>query len=260
MRLSIPGRVFAAFVALLITFGAVSGYTLWQVRALGDQVRRLHASLIPTPAIVGEIEGELAGLDRVLEQEDGPALRRGVHLARRAHPYLTRLDDGFDRALARLAAPKAAPQAEPFVARLSGLQADREALRVSVQTFFDAVEADESAETLAEARRAARRPLRRVGRAVSLIRVDLAQSLDRAILALSAEEERAGWGAIVLAAVAMIIGVVITLSTSRLVRPLRTLRAGVERLAQGEYDPPVVVDMPGELGALAADFNRMAEA
>ncbi len=262
VRLSIPGKVFAAFVALLVTFGGVSAYTIWQVRSLGQGVRQLHATLIPLPPVLGQLKTELAGLDLVLEQEDGAALRRGVHLARRAHPYLARLDTAFQTLNGHLDAGDPAERSltAPFAIRIKALTADRQALRRDVEAFFSAVDADDAEAELMPRRLAARRQVRRLGRAVALLDVDLNQTLEAAILAFSAQESRARWGAIVLAAVAMVIGLVITVSASRLVRPLRTLRAGVERLARGEYDPPVVIDMPGELGELAADFNHMAAA
>lgn len=258
MRLSIPGKVFLGYVALLITFGGVTGHTLWQVRGLGDRVARLHATLVPLPSILAEVQSHLRGLDLVLDQTDPAALRRSVHLARRIHPFVERIGSAFDRAIAVVEAEGAPPEAAAFAARLRGLNADRSALATAATTFFDQVEAGADPTS---GRRDSRRLLRALGRELASLEVDLNEALARAVATFGAEERRAVWGAILLATVAMFIGIAITWTATRLLRPLRTLRAGVERIARGDYgEAPVPVEGTGELAALAVEFNRMAEA
>lgn len=255
MRLSLPGKVFAAFAILLFTFGGVTVFSVLQVRQIGHDVGRLHVTLLPLPATLAGLGRDLQGLDLLLEQTEPGSLKRAVHLARRVRPALAQLDTGFDRVADRLQA--AGPEAAGLGAELLGLESARAELMAAVSGFYDAVEAEADPE---DARRAARRHLRTLRRGLSRLEVDLTALIDRRIAAFADDEARAVWGAILLGAVAMVLGIAVIALTARLLRPLRTLRAGVERVARGQYDQPVRVEGPDELAALAADFNRMAEA
>ena len=108
MRLSLPGKVFAAFAVLLFTFGGVTAYSVFQVRQIGHDVGQLHATLLPLPAVVAGLNRDLQGLELLLEQTDPGALRRAVHLARRVRPYLEQLEAGFQRLDEGLAQSEAA--------------------------------------------------------------------------------------------------------------------------------------------------------
>jgi len=255
VRLTLPGKVFAAFAILLFTFGGVTVYSVLQVRQIGRDVGRLHATLLPLPATLAGLGRDLQGLDLLLEQTDPGALRRAVHLARRVRPYLDQLEGGFARVGDRLQA--AGPMAAGLGADLLALEPARAELVAALSAFFDRVEAGGEPE---EVRPLARRHLRSLRRGLGRLEVDLAALIDARVVAFADDEASAVWGAILLGAVAMVLGVAITWLTARLLRPLRTLRAGVERVAQGRYDQPVQVEGRGELAALAADFNQMAAA
>ncbi len=265
MRVSIPGRIFAGFVALLLTFGAVSGYTAWQIRALGRHVSGVQRTLMPLPTVLGDIRSDLQGLGLAADQRDPALLRRSVHLARRVNPYLERLREHFERAQALLVdAPAdagggahAAAPGYALAGRLAALDVARADLARETAAFFDQVEAGGADPELQ------RRVLGRVrdlGRELARFEIEVADRIAAASAAFEAEEQRALWGTILLASLGMLLGIFITVSAGRLLRPLHQLREGVERVARGQFDEPVVVTTRDELGALAADFNRMAEA
>jgi two-component system, NtrC family, sensor kinase len=255
VSLSIPAKVFAGYVALLLTFGAVSGFTVWQIRELGERANALYETLVPLPSAVAEMRSELRSLDLVTEQSEPAALRRTVHLARRVHPTLDRLNRAFLRAEERLLEPRV-PGAEALQIHLAELRSAERALARAVTAFFDDVEAGRD-----PARRELRRQLAALGRALDRFDARLQKTLDGAVVTFGEEEQSATWAAIVLATVAMFIGALITFTASRLLRPLRSLRAAVERIAEGDYgDAPVPEGGSGELRALAVEFNRMAGA
>lgn len=260
MRQSIPGRVFTGFVILLMTFGAVTLYTVWQVRALGADVARLYGTVVPLPAIVAQLRSDLQALDLVLaiESPDRAAQRRDAHVIRRRTSYLATIADHFDRATTRIQSPDAPPAIRALATHWNQLHHRFTDLETAVETYL-ARALDPEAATAN--RREARRQLNELGRELELFEPALQEALDRAVLALADEEQRAAWGAIVLATAALLIGILITRSAARLLRPLRSLRAGVERIARGDYaGEPVAIEGSGELAALADDFNRMATA
>lgn len=256
MRLSIPGRVFAAFLALLITFGGVSLFNIIQVQNLEQQVARLHASLLPMPGIVSNLRSELSGLALTLDQEDPAALRRAVRVATRVHPYLERMDQDFERARTLLKGADEAVGAG-LTNEFSRMYRAFSELQDETRRFFAAVQADR--DDPAE-QRALGRQLDNLGRDLDRFRVQIQQAVDRAVTRSTRHSQRVVWAAIALASIAMIIGVAVTFSANRLLRPLRALRAGVHRLAEGKYAERVHIGDAGELGALADDFNKMAEA
>ena len=63
-----------------------------------------------------------------------------------------------------------------------------------------------------------------------------------------------------LVSVALFLGLAIALSANRLLRPLRALRVRASIELHGEFGHTVETDDDGELGALAAEFNRMSDA
>lgn len=254
MRASLPTKVFAAFAVLLVTFAGVSLFSVVQLRQFGGEVGRLHATLLPLPAVVAGLTRDLQGVDLVVEETDPASLRRGVRLARRVRLSLDRLDQGFADVLERLSAEDASPRAGALVADLRRLDALRVQLAHEATRIFDAVERDEDIDRVR-----ARRLVRSLRRGLFRFELAVATAIDAEIAGLSAKENAVVWSLIVLGGAGVVLGVIITWLAGRLLRPLQTLRAGVEAIAQGTFDP-IEVAGSGELAALAADFNRMAEA
>ena len=278
MRLSIPGRIFAAFAALLLVFGSVSGYTAWAVAGLSAQVAGVHQTLLPLPPVFAEIKSEIRGLDLALEPRDPLVLRRSVHLARRVHPYLERLEELFAVASERLDGASRLPTAEAarLGVRWGALDSQRRAAGLRVSAFFNRVESEPEHELSGESevirdppdtergadQRGLRRDLAELGREVARIELEVQGLTNRALEAFAQEERSAVWSAVLLTILGLAVGATLTAAAAMTLRPLRTLREGVERIARGDYERPVDVALIGrtELGALAADINRMAEA
>lgn len=254
MRASLPTKVFAAFAVLLVTFSGVSLYSVVQLRRFGGDVGQLHATLLPLPAVVAGLTRDLQGVELVLEQTDPAALRRGVRLARRVQSSLDRLDQGFAQVIERLSADEGSRPARALIADLRGLDAQRVELVTEATRIFDAVERDEQV-----SRVQARRLVRQLRRGLFRFEIAVATAIDSEIAQLTAKENVAVWSSIALGSAGVVLGIIITWLAGRLLRPLQTLRAGVEAIAQGTFDP-IEVAGTGELAALAADFNRMAEA
>lgn len=255
MRTSLPTKVFAAFVVLLVTFAGVSVYSVVQLRRLGGDVGQLHATLLPLPAVIAGLTRDLQGVELVLEQSDPAALRRGVRLLRRVRSSVDRLEQGFAEARDRLTAVDAPRSAAALAVDLARLDRLRAALIGEATRIFDAVERGEAVDRIS-----ARRQLRVLRRGLFRFEVDLATAIDTEIAGLTATENAAVWSSIVLGGAGVILGIIITWLTGRLLRPLQTLRDGVEAIARGDFEQPIEVDGTGELADLAADFNRMAEA
>ena len=276
MRLSIPGRIFAAFAALVVVFGAISGYTAWEVARVSAHVAHVHRTLLPLPPVFAEIKSELRGLDLALEPREAGLLRRSVHLARRVHPYLVQLEGLFADAQSRLggAADLSGDDGggEALARRWAALDAERIQLATRMTAFFDRVEAEsepgaeasavETEPERARQQRRLRRAIGEMGREVARVELEVQTATSRAMEAFAQEERAAVLSAVVLTGLGLAIGALLTAVAALTLRPLRVLREGVERIARGDYERPVDTKRIGqnELGALAVDINRMAEA
>jgi len=145
----------------------------------------------------------------------------------------------------------------PLQSEFARLDQQRRKTLLVVNQFFDAVET--SGATVSTARRA-HLALTALEKRLDLFAIQVDYAISQGVQFIAEKEERVTWGAVILAAVAMVIGMIIALTARRVLNPLRTLRSSVERLAQGDYAQRVSIAAGGELGALAAEINSMAEA
>ena len=256
MQLSLPGKIFSGFVALLVTFGGVTLYTVVEVGALGDGVAKLHETVVPLPSALAELKSDLRRLVLMAEVPAPPNQRRAINHLRRVDRTLDRIDTDFGKIRSRLETGVAG-HSMPLQAEFARLDQLRQQTMAAVIQFFDAVENE--GPTVEPARRA-RVALTELTRRLDLFAIQVDYAISQGVRVLAEKEERVTWGAVILAAVAMVLGIVIALTARRVLNPLRTLRSSVEQLALGDYAQRVSIAAGGELGALAAEINRMAEA
>ncbi|MEE2789782.1 MAG: ATP-binding protein, partial [Myxococcota bacterium] len=257
VRLSLPGKIFAGFVVLMMTFGGVTGYIVWEVRQLGVSLEKLHSSLVPLPSLVAELKGDYRRISLTVGLSGKEQLRRAVQHIRQVDKSPERLTETLTRIRARLSRMDSSEMIERLKSRLRAIGQQHRLMRGHLVQFFDAVSEEQS---LTQSRRAARRSLAQIGRSIDLFGLEVDQALTRTIDGFAEDEARVAWGAILLVSVALFLGLAIALSANRLLRPLRALRVGVDRIARGEFGHKVETDDDGELGALAAEFNRMSDA
>ena len=257
MRLSLPGKIFASFVALMLTFGGVMTYTVWEVDQLGSTLTRLHTSLMPLPSMVAELKSDLRRMALVAGLTESSSLKRAVDHLRKVDRTPERFAEKLSKVRERLARRDGSEAARDLLAQFETLKAESEVMATQLAKFFSVVDGEGDPTML---KRPTRRAIARVARQVEFFGIETDRALSRTIDVFEQEEDRVSWGAIVLASVAIFLGLLITFNSNRLLRPLRALRAGVERVAEGRYDEPVQASAPDELGLLAAEFNRMAEA
>ncbi|MEE2755823.1 MAG: ATP-binding protein [Myxococcota bacterium] len=257
MRISLPGKIFAGFVALMLTFGGVMVYTAWGIRELGTTLTRLHTSLVPLPSMVAEVKSDLRRLSLVAGLNERNSLLRAVDQLQKVDQTPTRLAQRLDKMRARLERRDGSPEADALLAHFQLLETEYRAMNAQLSTFFKALE---EGDDITVFRRPTRRSIAKVARQVEFFGLETNRALGRTIDVFEQDEDQLAWGAIFLATVATLLGLLITFLATRLLKPLRALREGVERVADGRYDTPVLTKANDELGLLATEFNRMAEA
>src|SRR4051812_36925416 len=95
---------------------------------------------------------------------------------------------------------------------------------------------------------------------LSNLSVELKLRSEQASLRLEKEEDRAVWATLLLAVIALGVGVGVMLIATRTLRPLRTLADRAKEIARGDYKQRVDASAPDEIGALGREFNAMAAA
>jgi signal transduction histidine kinase len=265
MRLSISARIFAGFLAVLVTFSGVMGYTLFRMNRLRQDLQLINKSYLQATLILAElytIQGNL--LNTVAERADGRGtskfLRTQVRLAR-----LYRLKD-LERALKVFERSEAfsPPRRErQFMARAE------EQLRTLARSFranearFDQLFAGAgpaAPETASAVGEELLRLERKLAVQIRQLRDDLRGQVRAAAVTVEDEERRAVWAIVVLAVTAVLVTLGVTFGAQLLLRPLKTLVAGTKRIGSGEYAHRVEVRARDELGVLASEFNSMATA
>ncbi len=286
MRVSLPARIFAAFAALLLVFGAVSVHGAWTLNRLGERLSVIHTSLLPLPALLSDIKSELRALDEVVEPRDWATLHRALLVSQRGHPSLDVLTARFAAVRTALERGGDAPAIAECVAMLDALDVRRAELARSIGTLttrVDQTNEEQTDPTLAagsdvaraawmDAQRNVQERLGALGLEVARFELRTAAETSAALEAFAAQEQRALWSTLLLTLSGLAIGLALTIGAGLTLRPLGVLRDAVGRMARGDFGTSQSAALPGgpqrglglkvnnELGDLAADIERMAEA
>ena len=241
----------------MVTFGGVTLYTVWEVQELGSTLTRLHTTLVPLPPMVAEMKSDLRRIRLVSSLTETESLRRASHHVRAVDGTPARFASMIQNVGERLDRRQGNEIAEGLQVRYATLRDAASAMQTQLERFFEAIDTGQSLDTQ---RRPTREAMTRLTKALDLFGLEVDRALDRTINVFETDEDRVAWGAIILASVAMLVGLIITFSANRMLNPLRELRAGVHRIARGEYGEPIESADQGEMGALAQEINGMAEA
>lgn len=271
MRLSISAKIFVGFLVVLATFGAVATYGAVTMRSLGDELRLVSRGYLDLRMQVSELYTAQTNLLKELEQltKEGPARTRlikpDLDAARRVR--LMKLPKTLDD-VRRLEELRSSPEEHALLnqvrARLIRVDAE---YRADEELFDEAFGPIGDLSALAGDPERLRLPRERLWRQEETIRkhlsnlsVELKLRNEQASLRLEKEEDRAVWATLLLAVIALGVGVGVLLVATRTLRPLRTLAERAKEIARGDYKQRVEASSPDEIGALGREFNAMAAA
>jgi signal transduction histidine kinase len=273
MRLSISAKIFVGFVAVLAIFSAVTGYTVFAMRRLGDELRLVSSGYLELRLTVAELQNSHSNLLVLSEQVrhtggQKPAryLKTAMDDARRIRQR-QQLGLAYDQ-LRSLSERRLPTEERPLLDALRG-RLDRigAAFRES-EGLFDEVfgalgEAGPIGPESERTRAAAERLLKREGttkRELASLAMELRLRAQQTAMRLEDEESRAIWAAMALAVLALVVGLLVAVLAGRTLAPLRRLAERTREIARGDYDKRVPTGGGDEVAALAREFNAMAEA
>ena len=247
---------YLVFVAALVVLG---GWSAWRMLKMGDVSRRIISNNYDSVVAAQEMKESL-------ERQDSAAVFALLGARERAEAQMrehrARFDANFRKAANNITEP-----GEPEI--IETIRRERDAYYRLFDAFLARVNATAANPELRNEESAERAEyFTRLEPQFNKLRGDCEQLLQlnqRAMLAKS--EAAAGvarrWFYLTLLMAGLLVCASLALAfwlADRIVRPLRQLMATTARIAKGDLDAEVEVTSRDEVGQLAAEYNRMAEA
>jgi two-component system, NtrC family, sensor kinase len=263
-RRSIPGRIFAGFAAVLLSFGSVAAVSLWEHQRTAFTLRILHEGYLPLSLSISEAratQGAFATMvERTLEDADTVAAEGWLEVARRFRPI------ALHRAVAAATEAQRLVRAERDKVSLSSLRSELETVLLEyalAEDDFDALSSSLAgrdraarAAALSDIRTRERSAQAHLARAWQLIGERIAVTSRQA-----REDERRALALLLgLGLLALGLSVTITVWSQRVLAPLTKLSERVAAVARGDLSARVATHAEDEIGRVASEFERMVTA
>ncbi|MBL8915422.1 MAG: HAMP domain-containing protein [Archangium sp.] len=269
MKLSLTTRIFLGYAVVLVTFGAVSGFSVLTLRQNQLEMRLVsegYLELSQTVVLIENLQASQARDNARLRDEPSLETRKGLtRLARLYFPgsmatYLTK-----GKALAAEVV-KWAPESErPFVADVSKRLTELEMRFAEYEAASDATFLLFESPTLdIERAGAALDRLQLTEKAllasIRLLHGSLESRIRDHVRLTQERERRTGVAIILLPVVAIGVGLLATGLAARSLRPVRTLIDAVSRIRRGDFAATIDAKGEDEIAVLAREFDAMAKA
>ncbi len=266
MRLSLATRIFLGYAVVLVTFGAVSLFSVAELRGNQLEIQVISQGYLHVAqdmaALITFQQNRERDTDRVF-QERSPETRRALgRLSQLYFPALIaeRLSSARNRTdtLLSFAPPSERPFVRAQLDQLETLQRRYQEYESTLGATFDdpplgPEEIQERTRTLDQQERAIDRDLRFLAAAVeNRIR-------ERSELA-EVRARRSGVLILGLSVLAIGVGLAVMAIAARTLSPIKTLTVGVARIAQGDYSTQIGLRGQDEIALLAREFDSMAQA
>ena len=258
-RLSLRSRVLLGYGLLLVIFGVVLTAVLVQWRGTHESLAMLSAGYLPLAGAIGGADAIPLGVELEKDQEPGVLYDR-----RRAEQQLVGLKEAKvqaarDVAGAMLIAGLSQGDQEIAAAVAARLDEVGELLAEYGQVHGEFVAAIEAAEPHPGAFIPELMRLRREIE-INLENLDgrIQRRIRRVVRETDGSQRDARFALTALSSVAFGIGLLLVIATGFMLRPIRQLIAGAERIRDGRFDERVAISSGDEVGRLAGAFNAMA--
>ncbi|MBM4780183.1 MAG: HAMP domain-containing protein [Archangiaceae bacterium] len=267
MRLSLATRIFLGYAVVLVTFGAVSLFSVTELHRGQVEIRLLsegYLALSQTAATLESFQKNQANdTARLRDQTDFAVRRMMIQLARRY--FFEQMDRKLEEALTLTRGlEEFAPVDEmSFIddvqRRLTELKAKYGEYRVVADAAYlileqptpDAAAGSLALDRLQDAETA-------LGATIKLLHSSLEARTRQRVALTQERERRTGVAIIGLSVLAIAVGLLATGFAARSLRPVRTLIDGVSRISRGDYSAKLGISGEDEIAVLAREFDAMA--
>lgn len=263
-RHSVRNRTIAGLAVIVIAFTGLLVYSIVLYRQTVAELGLINAAYLPLMTRTSEIRATQlvfnTQMDRLLDDPNQSLTRDWIGAARRYRPtILRRLVKVIERALES----NISTGESDFLAEMAQRLKEVERRFVENESKFSLLYSLMDTGHISEAQIHIEQ-LKRTERGLDRVLAGIGDDVEQHITETAEEAERDGvratLGLAVLTLTALFICAAIVLSTNRLLTPLRHLQEAVARVSRGELTTTIDVGRQDEIGALAADFNRMTNA
>ena len=267
MNLTLATRIFLGYAVVILTFGAVSIYSVTELHAIGREIRLVSQGYLPLAKATAQIESfqknRQRDTDRLLEEKEQDTRRALIKLARVYFPQLMRDKLGNAVAIARESRAQAPESERAFLegldARLSELTTLYDEYEKACTDLFAELEGPGEPDRGSERVRTVSALERRLDREIKLLGLMLDQRVADRVRGAEQRERQSAWAIIALSLFAIALGLLATFMAGRLLSPLRPLTAAVTRIGMGDYSAHLPLTSRDEVGVLAREFNAMVQ-
>jgi len=249
---------------ILVSFTGLLVYSIWLYRQTVTELALINTTYLPMTLGTSEIRATQlvfnTQMDRLISDPSQSVTRDWIDAARRYRPTtLRRLVKIINLTLdGELAADE-----EEFLVEMARRLTEVERRYIENEAKFAQLYALMDTGQLNEAQVSIEQ-LKRSERLLDKVIAGIGEEVGRHITETAEDAEREGGratlGLALLTLTMLLIGAAIAISTNRLLAPLRRLQEAVARVSRGELRTRLEIDRQDEIGALAADFNRMTDA
>ncbi|WP_224365454.1 sensor histidine kinase [Hyalangium versicolor] len=267
MKLSLATRIFLGYAVVLVTFGAVSLFSVAELHRNQQEIRLVSQGYLQLSQDAAALEtfhtSQGKDTERLVDEDNVETRRALIRLARMYIPPLISQRLATTRATAREILTYAPAGEQSFVreleVRIGELEKQYTAHGRTAEAVFTALASDTLDRAQVTASTAELRQVEAsIGRELRALRTILDNRIRERVDRAEEHERRTGLAIITLSLVAVGVGLGATLLSARTLRPVRTLIEGVSRIGKGDYSAQLGVQGDDEVAVLAREFDAMA--
>lgn len=247
--MSLSGKFFAVYASLVFVFGAILSWVAFELGVYGDDLNQFHSSVLEIPRILQSKRAENRTVTVILTSSSPtrmPSLIRET----------TKNRVNLSLRLAPLVEKGAFPiQNSSLRAKLPRLQQLDDRLHKELKTAFEGSTPPSQSKL-----RRLRTRLASFDQSLELFTLDVQRSINESVFLFRRRKHELSWSFVWGGAIALFFGIVALILTRRLFAPLQALKQGLEKISQGELNDRLPEIRDDDLGAIASEFNAMADA
>jgi two-component system NtrC family sensor kinase len=267
MKLSLATRIFLGYAVVLVTFGAVSLFSVAELHRNQQEIRLVSQGYLQLSQEAAALEtfhvNQGKDTERLLDEQSVETRRALIRLSRLYFPPLMSQRLANARAKAREILTFAPKGEVPFVSelevRFNELEKQYAAHGRMAEAVFSALAVENPDRAQVSESTAELRQLEaNIGRELRVVRAALDNRIRLRVDRAEERERGTGLAIITLSLVAIGVGLGATWLSARTLRPVRTLIEGVSRIGRGDYTAQLGVQGEDEVAVLAREFDAMA--
>jgi signal transduction histidine kinase len=259
MRLSLATRIFLGYAAVLLTFGAVSLFSVTEMHRNQEDMRLVSEGYLHLSQTGAQIESFFKNhqrdLERISDEKNAEARKRALRLAQLYFPSQMAAMVTEGRTQARAVSELVPSQEKAFFSDVDGKFKD---LDLKVGEYAKALSTAEPGADLDDQLDHLMLMQNQIAGAIRLLRAALEAGILQRVAATQERERRTGVAIIGLSLLAIVVGLLATAFAARSLRPIQTLTEGVSRIGRGDYTAHVGFKGDDEIAVLARAFDAMA--